>query len=336
MLILRQSTSTSVKIGPFVDDTDGKTPEVILTITQADVRLSKNGGDYSQKNDANACTHDELGEYDCPLNTTDTGTLGRIKLRVQETGALAVWHEYSVVTQQAWDSFFAADKLQVDFNQIFGTTLSEGTGGRLAAALVKLLDVAAPALTADEEMRGTDGANTVTPDAAGIAAGLHGVTNGKVDAIPTTAMRGTDNAALAATALSTVIWTAARAGVLSDWLEDGRLDALLDAIPTTAMRGTDGVDPAPMRGTDGANTVTPDAAGIAAGLHGVTNGKVDAIPVTPMRGTDGANTTTPPTVEQIDAELTTEHGVGTWTTGAGGEVRNVTINKRKITVNRLV
>lgn len=33
--------------------------------------------------------------------------------------------------------------------------------------------------------------------------------------------------------------TAARAGVLDDWINDGRLDLLLDAIPTTAMRGTD-------------------------------------------------------------------------------------------------
>jgi len=34
--------------------------------------------------------------------------------------------------------------------------------------------------------------------------------------------------------------TAERADVLTDWIEDGRLDVLLDAIPTTAMRGTDG------------------------------------------------------------------------------------------------
>jgi len=33
--------------------------------------------------------------------------------------------------------------------------------------------------------------------------------------------------------------TAARAGVLTDWINGGRLDVLLDAIPTTAMRGTD-------------------------------------------------------------------------------------------------
>jgi hypothetical protein len=54
-----------------------------------------------------------------------------------------------------------------------------------------------------------------------------------LDAIPTTAMRGTDNAALAS------LVTSARMGALTDWIDGGRLDVLLDAIPTTAMRGTD-------------------------------------------------------------------------------------------------
>ena len=46
--------------------------------------------------------------------------------------------------------------------------------------------------------------------------------------------------------------TVARMGALTDWINGGRLDLLLDAIPTTAMRGT-----------DGANTTVPDAAGVA-------------------------------------------------------------------------
>ena len=45
-----------------------------------------------------------------------------------------------------------------------------------------------------------------------------------VEAIPTDAMRGTDNAALAS------LWTSARADVLTDWADGNRLDALLDAI----------------------------------------------------------------------------------------------------------
>lgn len=115
---LRQSTSTTVKIGPFLDSTDGDTEETGLTIAQADVRLSKNGGDIAQKTEATSCTHDELGIYGCPLDTTDTGTLGRLQLWVHEGGALLVWHEFMVVPANVWDSFFGSDLLNVDVHAI--------------------------------------------------------------------------------------------------------------------------------------------------------------------------------------------------------------------------
>jgi len=60
MNILKQSTAATIKLGPFIDDTDGKTAETALTIAQADVRLSKNGGDFAQKNSTTSATHDEM------------------------------------------------------------------------------------------------------------------------------------------------------------------------------------------------------------------------------------------------------------------------------------
>lgn len=121
MLELRQSTSVTLKIGPFLDEDDGKTAETGLTISQADVRLSKNGGNMAQKNEASACTHDELGVYDCPADTTDTATLGRLQLYVHESGALPVWHEYMVITANEWDSKYSTDYKQVDVVQVEGT-----------------------------------------------------------------------------------------------------------------------------------------------------------------------------------------------------------------------
>lgn len=113
-LWLKQSTAISVKIGPFLDETNGKDAEVGLTLTQADIRLSKNGGDIGQKTEANNATTDELGYYDCPLDETDTGTLGILQLFVHEAGALPVFHEYMVVPANVWDSFFGADVLHTD------------------------------------------------------------------------------------------------------------------------------------------------------------------------------------------------------------------------------
>jgi hypothetical protein len=122
MLLLKQSTSVTVKIGPFVDEDDGKTAETGLTISQADVRLSMNGGNMAQKNESSACTHDELGVYGCPIDTTDTGTLGRLQLFVHESGALPVWHEFMVIPANEYDSLVSgSDALQVDAVELDGT-----------------------------------------------------------------------------------------------------------------------------------------------------------------------------------------------------------------------
>ena len=124
---LKQSTAVTLKIGPFVDSTDGNPAETALTISQADVRLSKNGADIAQKTEATSCTHDELGMYDCPVDATDTGTLGRLDLVVAETGALVVRHTFMVVPANVWDSLFGADALQVDVAQWLGTAAATPT-----------------------------------------------------------------------------------------------------------------------------------------------------------------------------------------------------------------
>ncbi len=69
---LKQSTAATVLIGPAVDATDGFTFENALTISQADIRLSKNGAAFAQTNDATGATFMENGMYSVPLDTTDT------------------------------------------------------------------------------------------------------------------------------------------------------------------------------------------------------------------------------------------------------------------------
>lgn len=125
---LKQSTAVTLLLGPFLDETDGKTAETALTLAQADVRLSKNGGNMAQKNEATSCTHDELGYYGCPVDTTDTNTLGRLMVMVHESGALPVWQEFMVVPANVWDSLFGADYLQVDAVQIEGVDATNQIG----------------------------------------------------------------------------------------------------------------------------------------------------------------------------------------------------------------
>ena len=124
MRILKQSTSATLQIGPFLDDADGKTAEAALTISQADVRLTKNGANIAQKNEATSCTYDEVGMYSCPIDATDTNTLGSLQLIVVEAGALPVWHDYMVVTANVYDTLCSTDLFQSDLTQIGGVAQS--------------------------------------------------------------------------------------------------------------------------------------------------------------------------------------------------------------------
>lgn len=127
MRYLKQSTAIEVKVGPFLDETDGKTAETGLTISQADVRLAKNAADWAQKTESTTLVHEENGWYRCLLDTTDTDTLGILMLAIHESGALPVWAEFHVLPANVYDSMFSTDLLQVDAQQWLGGTIATPT-----------------------------------------------------------------------------------------------------------------------------------------------------------------------------------------------------------------
>lgn len=219
MLYLKQSTAVDVMLGVFVDDTDGKTTEEALTLAQADLQLSKNCGAAAQKNDATSATHIYGGNYKVPLNTTDTGTLGRLDLMCKESGALPIKASFMIVTANIYDTLCSTDQLDVNITNIAGTSQTANDNGAdinsiltdtgttldtlikdiptvaefnarsiLSADYVVTTDTIAgvtlcTTCTTNTDMVGTDGANTTTPDVAGTAAALHGTTDGKIDTV---------------------------------------------------------------------------------------------------------------------------------------------------------
>lgn len=106
-MFLRQSTAQVIKVGPFLDDTDGKTAETALTLTNTDFRLSKDGGNFASSSTGSG-THDELGVYNKTLSTTDTNTVGELVVHVHESGALPVTHRYWVLEEAVYDAYFGA------------------------------------------------------------------------------------------------------------------------------------------------------------------------------------------------------------------------------------
>lgn len=122
--LLKQSTAYTFQLGPFVDSTDGVTPETALTIAASDVDISKSGGAYADKNDSTALTGtgDSQGYYDCVLNATDTGTLGPMEVRSYVSGALPVVKSFQVVPAHVYDGLVAGtDNVQVDVVQVLGS-----------------------------------------------------------------------------------------------------------------------------------------------------------------------------------------------------------------------
>lgn len=155
---LKANTAVDVLIGPFVDDTDGKTAETGLTISQADVLLSKNGQALTQKSDATAASHDSSGYYNCELDATDTNTEGTLVIAISESGALPVRHEFMVMAEAAYDSLYAAK--DTGFMDVNVKAVSEDT------TAADNLESACDNYSATRGLAGT-----ALPDAAADAAG---------------------------------------------------------------------------------------------------------------------------------------------------------------------
>lgn len=144
---LKQSTTITLKVGPFLDKTDGVSEETGITPV---VELSKNGGSFGARNSATAITHDAEGWFAVELDGTDTNTLGRLQVKAQDSAThLPVWHEFMVVPANVWDSFFGADLLKADVTEVGGTTVSapsdlKNTTAEIEAGCDAALDNAIP------------------------------------------------------------------------------------------------------------------------------------------------------------------------------------------------
>lgn len=128
--ILKQSTAFTFRLGPFVDSVDGNTQENALTIAYTDVLLSKAGGALTAKNDTtNLTTTGANAHYTCVLNTTDTGTLGTLRVWCHiSASALPVWQDFIVLPANVYDSLVSgSDNLQVDTTQWLGTACAVTT-----------------------------------------------------------------------------------------------------------------------------------------------------------------------------------------------------------------
>ena len=225
-MFLKQSTAYTFRHGPFIDDTDGKTAETGLTISQADVRLSKAGGNFAQKNESSASSHDEIGYYIVVLDATDTNTCGELLVVVHEAGALPVFKTFQVLEETIYDSLFATSAAAFDANQ------------RVDVAKIKGSDATDQINAAcDTAMSDYDAPTKAEMDTAhGLLAteAKQDIIDANVDQIEAAVITNAAGADIAADVIALKAETAAIVAdsneLQGDWENGGRLDILVDSI----------------------------------------------------------------------------------------------------------
>tara|TARA_R110002153_G_scaffold54346_7_gene151466 strand:- start:1036 stop:2538 length:1503 start_codon:yes stop_codon:yes gene_type:complete len=147
-------------MGPFLDETDGKTAETGLTISQADVRLSKGGGNFAQKNESTSASHDEIGYYIVLLDATDTATVGELLVAVHESGALPVFKTFQVVEEAIYDAIYGGSAnliTKVDAIDTVVDAILVDTGTTLDGK-INTIDTVVDAILVDTAVIGSAGA----------------------------------------------------------------------------------------------------------------------------------------------------------------------------------
>jgi hypothetical protein len=129
MRFLRQSTAVKVPVGPFLDVTDGATPETGITLGAADqAELMKHDASATVSIAGNtfAAISDNAGMYNLTLSDTDTNTCGVLHVHIGDVSVCRpVSHVFMVIPANIYDSLIAGtDYALVDVHQVNGNASS--------------------------------------------------------------------------------------------------------------------------------------------------------------------------------------------------------------------
>lgn len=168
MKYLKTNTATRIAVGPFLDYSDGVTPEVSITVTNTTCELYKDANDGGAvvrtaltlsasggNNDMVHITDDVAGYYDLELTTTNTNFLGRATLVLTDPDVhLPVFQEFMVLPAKVFDSLVAGtDNLEVllvddaitsaKFDESTAYPLKSADNGATALSRITVADILA-------------------------------------------------------------------------------------------------------------------------------------------------------------------------------------------------
>lgn len=132
MLILKQSTSIDIRMGPFVDVGDGFTPETGVTIASSDEAevLKANGAATVAMSGTFAAVTNCDGWYDYTVQTTDVDTVGEVVFVMQDDSVyLPVYVRAQVVEEAVYDAMYGASAAGPLQSTTAGRTLDVNASG---------------------------------------------------------------------------------------------------------------------------------------------------------------------------------------------------------------
>jgi hypothetical protein len=255
-VILRQSTQIVVRVGPFVDETDGVTPQTGITLGAADQAEALKAAGAATV-DISAATWAAItgadGWYNLTLTTSHTDTVGELLVVVQDASAcLPVFMRFQVIEEALYDGIYAASAAVIPSNVTqFGGSAGTFSGGRPEVNTSHAAGTAwgSGAITAAAIATGAIDADAIADnaiDAGAIATGALTAAKFAAGAIDAAAL-----AADAGTEIGTAVWaTATRSLTVLDedsttldldatiraavGLAAADLDTQLAALPTAA------------------------------------------------------------------------------------------------------
>lgn len=323
MQYLRKNTAVRICVGPFLDVTDGFTPELSLTTTNCHITMILDDDDGTAANliiDADATasggdndmvhiTDDNAGFYDLELTAAQTNYNGRVRLAITDTANhRPVVHEFAILPATTYDALItnaagAANGLLIAGSNAATTFATLTVSG--AATLNSLIVSTTTTLTGNVTLSGTLGVSAVTFASLAVTGALSvGTTTTLTGAVTLTA--GITANAITGT-LATVTNLTNLPAITTGWLTAAGIhaDAVTEiqsglataaAMPSaadnaaevdTVLTAAHGVGSWVSTGTAGAGavstTVTIQSGGV--GLAGVELWVTDITDVTTIAGT---------------------------------------------------
>lgn len=125
MQALKQSTATTILVGPVLDSSGA----AVTTAVLADFNITKNG--TSATLTGATVTHSHNGHYTIALTTGNTDTLGRLTVSVNNTAMAMAPFRYTVLTATAFDTLITNGTIA---GTTSGRTITVDASGNLTVA----------------------------------------------------------------------------------------------------------------------------------------------------------------------------------------------------------